>query len=107
MSNEMVLMTIAVAALVTLALRVLPFVLLGGKETPEYVLYLGRVLPYAIMAMLIVYCLKGISFTGGSHGIPEIAAVAAVAAIHACKKNSLLSIVAGTALYMFLVQMVF
>lgn len=107
MSNEMVLMTIAVAALVTLALRVLPFVLLGGKETPEYVLYLGRVLPYAIMAMLIVYCLKGISFTGGSHGIPEIAAVAAVAAIHAWKKNSLLSIVAGTALYMFLVQMVF
>ena len=107
MSNDMVLMTIAVAALVTLALRVLPFVLLGGKETPEYVLYLGRVLPYAIMAMLIVYCLKGISFTGGSHGIPEIAAVAAVAAIHACNKISLLSILAGTALYMFLVQMVF
>lgn len=97
---------IAVVALVTIAIRFTPFVIFR-KHTPQIVLYLGNVLPYAIMAMLVVYCLKGVSFLTGSHGIPEIIAVAVVVALHKWKHNTLLSILFGTLCYMFLVQAVF
>ena len=97
---------IAVVSLVTIAIRFTPFVIFR-KHTPQIVLYLGNVLPYAIMAMLVVYCLKGVSFLTGSHGIPEIIAVAVVVALHKWKHNTLLSILFGTLCYMFLVQAVF
>ena len=64
-------------------------------------------LPYAIMGMLVIYCLKGVSFTGGSHGIPELASVFLVVALHKWKHNMLLSILAGTACYMLMIQFVF
>ena len=101
--NLRVLVMILSVALVTAGIRFLPF-LLFRKKTPDAVLYLGQVLPYSIMAMLIVYCLKGVSFTEGTHGIPEAAAVAVVVLLHKWKHNTLLSILAGTVLYMAMVQ---
>lgn len=97
---------VAVVALVTIAIRFAPFVIFRS-HTPGWVLYLGNVLPYAIMAMLVVYCLKGVSFLTGTHGVPEVIAVAVVVALHKWKHNTLLSILVGTLCYMFLVQMVF
>ncbi len=102
------LLVIAFVALVTFFTRLLPFVLFPeGKETPLYVKYLGKVLPFAIIAMLVVYCLKGTSLLEWPYGLPELIAVAAVVVLHLWKKNTLLSIGVGTVLYMLLVQFVF
>ena len=98
---------VALIALVTAALRFLPFVLLRGKQAPPFIAYLGKVLPFAIMGMLVVYCLKGISLTSAPFGIPELLGCAAVAILHIWKRNTLLSILSGTVLYMVLVQAVF
>ena len=100
--------TIAVIALVTAALRFLPFLIFGeNRKTPPLVAYLGQVLPYAIMGMLVVYCLKGVRFTVAPFGIPEAIGCAVVALLHIRKRNTLLSIGAGTVCYMLLVQFVF
>lgn len=97
-----------VSGLVTIAIRFLPFLIFGGKrKTPALISYLGTVLPYAIMGMLVVYCLRNVSFFGGSHGIPGIVACVLVAVLHLWKRNTLISIIGGTVCYMFLVQMVF
>lgn len=98
---------VAVIALVTAALRFLPFLLLRGKQTPPFVAYLGKVLPFAIMGMLVIYCLRHISFATMPFGIPELLACAVVVAVHVWKRNTLLSILSGTVLYMILVQLVF
>ena len=99
---------IAVVAIVTLLLRVLPFVIFGGKrKTPEIITYLGKVLPYAIMGMLVVYCLKDISITSFPFGIPEVIASSAVVLLHLWKRNTLISVGGGTLLYMILIQYVF
>lgn len=96
---------IAVSALVTAALRFMPFVLMRGEKTPPYIAYLGRVLPYAIIAMLVVYCLKDVSVMTPPHGVPELIAGTVVVALHVWKRNTLLSIVGGTAVYMVLIHM--
>lgn len=99
---------IAVAALVTMSTRFLPFLIFGEKrKTPELVLYLGKVLPCAIMGMLVVYCLKEVRPLAYPYGIPELLGILFVAGLHLWKRNSLLSIGAGTVLYMILVQVVF
>ena len=99
---------IVVAALVTAATRFLPFLIFGnGKKTPDIIVYLGKVLPYAIMGMLVVYCFKDVDFLAKPHGIPELLGCVAVAALHLWKRNTLLSIGAGTVFYMLLVQLVF
>lgn len=99
---------IAVAALVTAATRFLPFLIFGkGRKTPQIIVYLGKVLPCAIMGMLVIYCLKGISFLAYPYGIPELIGCLAVALLHIWKRNTLLSIGAGTVVYMLLVQLVF
>lgn len=99
---------IAVAAVITLLIRAIPFAAFGGKgEAPATVTYLGKVLPPAIMVILVIYCVKGIDLFTGSHGIPELVSIAVVAGLHVWKKNTLLSIAAGTVLYMVLVQVVF
>ena len=108
MHNPAVIWYVLVAAVVTAALRFAPFLIFGrGKETPELILYLGKVLPFAIMGMLVVYCLRNISFSAIPFGIPEVISVALVVGLHVWKKNTLLSIISGTVCYMLLVQFVF
>ena len=99
---------VAVVALCTLLTRALPFCILGGKKkVPDALQYLGRVLPPAIMVLLVVYCLRNISFWEGTGGIPELLAIALVTGLHLWRRNTLLSIGAGTVFYMILVQVVF
>ena len=92
----------------TVCTRFLPFLLFPeNREAPAVVLYLGKVLPPAMRGLLVVYCLRSVDLTAGSHGLPEFLAVALTAALQLWKRSSLLSIAAGTALYMVLVQNVF
>lgn len=105
-NNPHSLLLVITVALVTIALRFLPFIVFR-ENVPQVILYLGKVLPYAIMAMLVVYCLKNVSLIDGSHGIPEAIAILIVIALHKWKHNTLLSILLGTLAYMFLVQIVF
>ena len=99
---------IAVAALVTMSTRFLPFLIFGEKrKTPELVLYLGKVLPCAIMGMLVVYCLKEVPPLAYPYGIPEALGILFVAGLHLWKRNRLLSLGAGTVFYMILVQVIF
>ena len=98
---------VAVTALVTMFTRFLPFAVFGKRPLPRVVVYLGRVLPPAIMAALVVYCLKGLDFTAYPYGMAEILSVAATAGMHLWRRNSLLSIAGGTITYMLLVQVVF
>lgn len=108
MNWEHSLAIIAVVALCTLLTRALPFMILGGKrEVPQVVRYLGHMLPPAIMAILVVYCMRGVDFLGKNHGLPEILASLVVVFLHLWKRNTLLSIGAGTICYMILVQAVF
>ena len=108
MNNFHAIVTIAIAAAVTAALRFLPFLIFGeNRKTPAIIAYLGQVLPFAIMGMLVVYCLKDISFAASPFGIPEAIGCAAVAGLHIWKRNTLLSIGGGTLCYMLLVQFVF
>lgn len=102
------ILLIVISALVIAATRFLPFLIFGEKrKTPPIIEYLGTVLPCAIMGMLVVYCLKDISFLQSPYGLPELIACAVVAALHVWKRNSLLSIGGGTVCYMLLVQLVF
>ena len=106
--NTHAALMVAVTAAVTVALRFLPFLIFGGeKKTPLYISYLGKVLPYAIMGMLVVFCLKNVSILSAPHGIPELIAGAVTVGLHIWKRNTLISIVAGTVCYMLLVQLVF
>ena len=97
---------VAVMAVVTILLRFLPFMAFR-KETPPYLVYLGKVLPPAIIGMLVIYCLKDVSFLSAPFGIPELVGAASVVALQVWKRNSLISILAGTLIYMVLVQGVF
>ena len=101
--------TIAMCTAATMLTRFLPFLIFSSKDQqpPEVVRYLGRVLPAAIFGMLIVYCLKGVSLTSGSHGIPEAIAIGVTVALHKWKHQTLVSIAGGTLCYVLLVQMVF
>ena len=99
---------ILVMGAVTLVTRWLPVLIFGRNEkVPELVLYLGKVVPYTAMGLLIVYCLRDVSIFEGSHGIPELIALAVVSASYLWKRNTILSVVVGTAVYMALVQGVF
>lgn len=95
---------IAAMAFTTMALRFLPF-LIFGKKTPPYISYLGRVLPQAIIALLVVYCLKDVSVIASPHGIPELIAGTSVVLMQVWKRNSVLSILLGTAIYMLLLHL--
>ncbi len=102
------IVTIAMCVLATLLTRFLPFIVFRPNHpTPKYIQYLGKVLPGAIFSMLIVYCLKGVSFLDGSHGLPELIAIAITAGLHLWKRKMILSIAAGTICYMLLIQLVF
>lgn len=102
------IITIAMAVLATTLTRFLPFIIFpAGKEAPKFIKYLGKVLPAAVFGFLVVYCLKNVDILGGSHGIPELIAVAVVAVLHLWKRQMLLSILGGTVAYMLLIQLVF
>lgn len=102
------IITIAICALGTMTMRFLPFLIFSSKKpTPQYIQYLGKALPAAIFGMLVVYCLKNVSITTGSHGLPELISIAVVVGLHRWKQNMLLSIAGGTVCYMLLVQLVF
>lgn len=108
MNSQNAFLMIFVIALVTAALRFLPFLIFdNGRPVPEFINYLGRVLPYSIMAMLIVYCLKNVSVVKAPFGIPEFISVFLVAILHIWKRNTLVSIIGGTVCYMLLIQFVF
>lgn len=95
---------IAVAALITWSLRAFPFLLFGSRPLPAPVVYLGKVLPPAIMTVLVIYCLRGTDLTRAPFGVPELAACTLVAPLQAVRKNMYLSIVAGTVCYMLLIR---
>ena len=109
MSEAELWTAVAVIALVTALTRFLPFFAFGGdRKTPRLVEKLGGLLPYAIMGMLVVYCLKGMDFTVGVGGfLPEIISVLIVSLLYVWRRNTLLSIIVGTVSYMLLVQLVF
>ena len=97
---------IAAMSLTTILLRFLPF-LVFRNETPPYITYLGKVLPPAIIGMLVIYCLKDVTPSESPFGIPELIAAACVVVLQVRKRNSLISILAGTSVYMILIQLVF
>lgn len=101
------IITIAVVIAGTMLTRFLPFILFpAGRPTPSYVQYLGKVLPAAALGLLVVYSIKDVHFLSGSHGAPELFAIAIVALLHIWKRNMFLSIAAGTFVYMLLIQFV-
>lgn len=106
--DSQALLMIFLMAAITFLIRVLPFILFpGNKKTPSYILYLGKVLPYAVIGMLVVYCLKDVSPLTAPFCLPELLTMAAIAVVHVWKRNTLLSIGGGTILYMIFVQFVF
>ena len=108
MNNTHLILSIAIMAVITYLLRGAPFVIFSGKrKTPKYIKYLGNVLPFAIMAMLLVYCLREVSFSSINGFLPQLIACAVVAGLYIWKRNTLLSIISGTVCYMLLVQLVF
>ncbi len=92
-------------ALTTMALRFLPF-LVFGKHTPKYISYLGNVLPQAIIALLVVYCLRDVSVISPPHGVPELIAGVLVVGMQAWKRNAVISILLGTIMYMLLIRVI-
>ena len=101
-------LVILIMGLVTLATRLFPVLIFGrGEKVPDYILYLGKVVPFTAMGLLIVYCLKDVSVMESPHGLPELIALAIVSGSYLWKRNTILSVVIGTVVYMVLVQMVF
>ena len=96
------ILVLAMAA-TTWLLRFLPFIVFR-RRVPKYILYLGRVLPAAIIGMLVVYCLRDVNLAAAPHGVPELAAAAVTVALQCWRRNALVSILGGTAAYMALVQ---
>lgn len=108
MSLSQQIITIAMCVLATMLSRFLPFIVFSDKRpTPKFIRYLGKALPAAVFGLLVVYCLKNVSILGGSHGLPELIAIALTVALHLWKRQMLLSIAGGTVCYMLLVQLVF
>ena len=102
------LTVILVMGAATLATRLLPILIFGrGEKVPDYILYLGKTVPYTAMGLLIVYCLRDVSLIRSPHAVPEGIALAAVISTYLWKRNTIFSVVAGTAVYMALVQLVF
>ena len=108
MTTTQSIITIVAVVLGTMVTRFLPFLIFpAGKPTPNYIQYLGKVLPAAVFGMIVIYCLRNVSVFTGSHGIPELLAIAVTAGLHLWRRQMLLSIAGGTICYMILVQMVF
>lgn len=107
MNNMQIAAVIIVIAAITAFLRFIPFMLFKNNKTPRVIAYLGKVLPYAVMGMLVVFCMKDMQVSELSSVIPYLASAAVVAASYIFKRSTLVSIVGGTVFYMILVQYVF
>lgn len=107
MTTNQIIISVIIMSVVTAMIRFAPFVLFAGKTTPDWLTKIGSLLPYSIMGMLVVYCLKNVSFSSYGTFMPELIASLLVVLTYIWKKNTLLSIVCGTLCYMILVQMVF
>ena len=102
------LILVAIMAAVTILIRFAPFLIFRrGQATPPVIDRLGKLLPCAVMGMLVVYCLRNVDFAAAPHALPEIIAVGVTVALHLWRRSTLLSIIAGTVCYMVLVQAVF
>lgn len=102
------IITISMCVLGTMLTRFLPFAVFHSKRpTPQYIQYLGKVLPGAIFAMLVIYCLRNVSLLQGGHGLPELIAILVTVGLHLRKRQMLLSIAGGTICYMLLIQFLF
>lgn len=107
MTTTQKIITVAIVVIGTMITRFLPFIVFPENKTPpKIVTYLGQALPYAVIGLLVVYCLKDAVFSE-YHALPELVSLAVVVAVHKWRKNTLLSIGIGTVLYMVLVQNVF
>ena len=107
MNNTVYLIAvIAVIAIVTWALRAFPFLLFGNRPLPKMIHYLGKVLPPAIMTVLVIYCLRDTSIGQFPYGVPELVACILIVILQVFRKNMYLSIIVGTAFYMFLIRVV-
>lgn len=105
MDNKYIIILIAVMSVVTILLRFLPFIIFDhGEQLPKWISFLGKVLPPAIMSMLLIYCLRNINFLEGNHGLPELICILVAIALHTWKRNTLLSIGISTLLYMIITQ---
>ena len=105
MTTTQLLITVALCSLTTIAIRFAPFMLFPqGKSAPRFITWLGQYLPRAVMAMILVYCLKDVHFAAASGWLPPLAGVAATAALHVWRRQMSLSIVGGTAVYMILLR---
>lgn len=104
MSTAQQIITIGICALATILTRFLPFIIFKDGKTPKYIQYLGKVLPAAIFAMLVVYCLKDVNVIKGNHGIPELVALITTVGLHLLKRNMFISIIGGTLLYILIVN---
>lgn len=108
LTSQQSLIIILAISFTTFLTRLIPFILFpANKETPKYIIYLGNVLPFAIIGMLVIYSLKGVSIISVPFGLPELISIAIIIVIHLWKNNTLLSIGGGTVIYMLLVQFVF
>lgn len=105
MTTSQQIATIIILAGVTILTRALAFIIFpAGKPTPKYSQYLGKALPLAVFGMLVVYCLKDVSWLKGTHGIPEVIGIATTAAVHVWRRQLFLSMAVGTAIYMILIR---
>ena len=105
-AQQIILAALAVAA--TAITRFLPFMIFSeDKPTPDYIRFLGKALPSAVFALLVVYCFRAIDWTGGHHGLPEIIASLVTIVLHLWRRNMFLSMLGGTAVYILLVQLIF
>lgn len=108
MTLEQQIVTIALCVIGTMVTRFLPFLLFREKRpTPPFIQYLGKALPGAVFAMLVVYCLRHVTWLSGAHGLPEVIAIAVTIVLHCWKRQMLVSIAGGTVCYMVLVQYIF
>lgn len=108
MNNKEILITALMIVIGTAFLRFLPFFIINKSLSEnKYVQFLGRILPYSMIALLVIYCIKDINIIKFPYGLPEIISIIVVAVFQIVKRNVLISIGLGTVVYMFLVQVIF
>ena len=108
MNNKELLITVFIIVFATLIIRFLPFIIIRKSIAErKYIKFLGDMMPYSMIALLVIYCLKEVNLIKYPYGIPELISIAIIIILHIIKRNVLISIGVGTVIYMFLVQTIF